>query len=41
MHVASFQHIIEQVKMGTRKIDKSKASYDEVYKFLSEQVGVG
>ena len=41
MYVASFQHIIEQVKVGTRKIDKTKASYEEVYQFLSEQVGVG
>lgn len=38
--IASFQHIIEQVKVGTRKIHKRTASYDEVYLFLSEQVSI-
>lgn len=38
--IASFQHIIEQVKVGTRKIHKRTASYDKVYQFLSEQVSI-
>ena len=33
-----FQHILETVTIGTRKISRSKATYSQVYKFLSEHV---
>lgn len=32
------QHILETVSVGTRQINRSEASYTQVYKFLSEQV---
>ena len=36
--IISLQHIIETATVGTREIDRSKATYSHVYEYLREEV---